>query len=107
MKHLKLSACWIARNEQSDIQRSIESVKNQVDELIVVDTGSTYHTGYGSARIESKLRRNLALIELEIARDGPRARHDIALVDCFFGLKEIPVDEVILTPALLKGKIEV
>ena len=25
----------------------------------------------------------------------------------FFGLKEIPVDEVILTPALLKGKIEV
>lgn len=25
----------------------------------------------------------------------------------FFGLEEIPADEVILTPALLKGKIEV
>ncbi len=214
MKKLKLSACWIARNEEVELGRSIESVKNAVDELIVVDTGSTdgtielarsfgakvfkqpwaddfsaprnfaienatgdwivfldadeyfeypkkvrktieklavkdailiprinidaengnrelgrdwnarifrrafnlryrglihetiantlgelkfvfadeqlliYHTGYGSARIESKLRRNLAMIELEIARDGHQTRHDIALVDCFFGLKE-------------------
>lgn len=212
MKHLKLSACWIVRNEQDDLQRSIDSVKGQVDEMIVVDTGSTdrtveiaqragadvfhfdwiddfsaprnyaieqatgdwiifldadeyfiepekvrravekfavkdailiprinidperggrevsrdwnarifrrapnlryrglihenianlngkleyifadarlatYHTGYSSARIESKLRRNLKLIELEIERDGHQVRHDIALVDCYYGL---------------------
>lgn len=211
---LKLSACWIARNEENDIARSIESVRTQVDELILVDTGSTdrtieiarsfgakiferawtddfseprnfaidqssgdwivfldadeffinpskvrrsieklavkdailiprvnidaengnreldrdwnprifrrdpklryrglihetlarldgelrfvfaderlmiYHTGYGSARIESKLRRNLSLIELEIDRYGRQPRHDIALVDCYFGLSE-------------------
>ncbi|MBQ9479018.1 MAG: glycosyltransferase family 2 protein, partial [Selenomonadaceae bacterium] len=212
MKHLKLSACWIVRNEQDDLQRSIDSVKGQVDEMIVVDTGSTdrtveiaqragadvfhfdwiddfsaprnyaieqatgdwiifldadeyfiepkkvrravekfavkdailiprinidperggrevsrdwnarifrrapnlryrglihenianlngkleyifadarlatHHTGYSSARIESKLRRNLKLIELEIERDGHQVRHDIALVDCYYGL---------------------
>ena len=214
MKKLKLSACWIVRNEERDLGLSIESVKNAVDELIVVDTGSTdgtielarsfgakvfeqpwaddfsaprnfaiehaignwivfldadeyfaypkkvrkaiekfaikdaimiprinidvendnreitrdwnprifrrapnlryrglihenitnlvgelkyvfaddrlmtYHTGYSSARIESKLRRNLAMIEIEMKRYGHQPRHDIALVDCFFGLKE-------------------
>ena len=219
MKNLKLTACWIARNEERDIRRSIESVMDQVDELIVVDTGSsdrtieiakslganifeqawaddfsaprnfaieqahgdwiifldadeyfahpnkirravrkaavkdailiprinidaengnrelgrdwnarifrrspnlryrglihenitnlkgelkyvfadaaleTYHTGYGSARIEGKLRRNLALIEREIEREGHKTRHDIALVDCYFGLNEF--DKVI------------
>lgn len=214
MKKLKLSACWIARNEEKDLPRSIESVRRAADEMIVVDTGSTdgtveiaqragvtvlhfdwiddfsaprnfaiehakgdwiifldadeyfsepakvhravekyavkdailiprinidaecgnremsrdwnarifrrapylryrglihenitnlngalnyvfsdvrltvYHTGYGSARIESKLRRNLALIEREIEREGLQTRHDIALVDCYYGLRE-------------------
>lgn len=211
---LKLSACWIARNEEDNIQRSIESVKGQVDELIMVDTGSTdrtieiaeqlgakifhfewaddfsaprnyaieqakgdwivfldadeyfaypdkvrrgvkkfavkdtiliprininpdknnreggrdwnarifrrapnlrymgmihenitrldkkieyvfsdeslltYHTGYRSSQIEDKLRRNLRLIKLEMERYGHKTQHDIALVDCYFGLKD-------------------
>lgn len=41
---LKISACWIARNEEKNLPRSIESVKDYVDELIVVDTGSTDRT---------------------------------------------------------------
>ena len=41
---LKLSACWIARNEEKTLPRSIASVKDYVDELIVVDTGSTDKT---------------------------------------------------------------
>ena len=45
-----------------------------------------YHTGYGSRLIESKLRRNLALIELEAKECGHKARHDIALADCYAGL---------------------
>ena len=47
-----------------------------------------YHTGYGSQVIESKLRRNLALIELEAKKYGYEARHDIALADCYAGLKD-------------------
>ena len=47
-----------------------------------------YHTGYGSQVIESKLRRNLALIELEAQKYGHETRHDIALSDCYAGLKD-------------------
>ena len=52
------------------------------------DDLTVYHTGYGSQVIESKLRRNLALIELEAKKYGHEARHDIALADCYAGLKD-------------------
>jgi glycosyltransferase involved in cell wall biosynthesis len=38
---MKFSACWIVKNEEDNIEKSIESVKEVADELIVVDTGST------------------------------------------------------------------
>ena len=38
---MSISACWIVKNEAESITASIESVRNCVDELIVVDTGST------------------------------------------------------------------
>ena len=47
-----------------------------------------YHTGYGTRIIESKLRRNLALIELEATKFGHEIKHDIALADCYAGLKD-------------------
>ena len=37
---MKISACYIVKNEQENIRHSIESLKNQYDELIVIDTGS-------------------------------------------------------------------
>ncbi len=41
---MKLSACWIVKNEEANIVRSISSVANIVDELLVIDTGSTDNT---------------------------------------------------------------
>lgn len=38
---MKISACWIAKNEESKIAASIESVRQIADEIILVDTGST------------------------------------------------------------------
>lgn len=38
---MKISACWIAKNEEKNLPRSIRSVSRLADELIVVDTGST------------------------------------------------------------------
>lgn len=41
---MKLSACMIAKNEEQNIGRCINSYKNIVDEIIVIDTGSTDKT---------------------------------------------------------------
>ncbi len=39
-----LSLCMIAKNEEDNIERALMSVKPVVDEMIVVDTGSTDRT---------------------------------------------------------------
>lgn len=50
MKHnssiidFKISACTITKNEEENIAKSINSYKKYVDEIIVVDTGSTDNT---------------------------------------------------------------
>ena len=54
---LKISACYIVKNEAKNLPRSIESLKSAVNELIVVDTGSTDNTieiakSYGAKVIE-------------------------------------------------------
>ena len=40
----KISLCVIAKNEEQNIRRCLDSVKKAVDEIIVVDTGSTDDT---------------------------------------------------------------
>lgn len=41
---MKLSLCMICKNEEKKIARCINSVKEKVDEIVVVDTGSTDRT---------------------------------------------------------------
>lgn len=41
---MKISAVYIAKNEEKNIARSLESIKDAADELILVDTGSTDNT---------------------------------------------------------------
>ena len=43
-EYMKISACMIAKNEENNIAKCIESYKNIVDEVIVIDTGSTDKT---------------------------------------------------------------
>lgn len=40
----KISACLIVRDEESNIQRCLDSIVEQVDEIIIVDTGSIDNT---------------------------------------------------------------
>lgn len=40
-RDMKISACYIVKNEAKTLARSIRSLTGQADELIVVDTGST------------------------------------------------------------------
>lgn len=39
-----LSACLIVKNEENDIKKCLESIREHVDEIVVVDTGSTDRT---------------------------------------------------------------
>lgn len=41
---MRISACTIAKNEEDNIVKSINSYKDYVDEIIIVDTGSTDRT---------------------------------------------------------------
>lgn len=41
---MKITACSIVKNEEKNIARSIESYRSAVDEVIIVDTGSTDRT---------------------------------------------------------------
>ncbi len=41
---MKISACYIVKNEEKNLGKSIDSIKGEYDELIVVDTGSTDKT---------------------------------------------------------------
>ncbi|MBQ7454660.1 MAG: glycosyltransferase, partial [Selenomonadaceae bacterium] len=41
---IKISACYIVKDAAKDLRRSLESVTDCVDEIIVVDTGSTDET---------------------------------------------------------------
>ncbi len=38
---MKISVCYIVKNEENNLPLSLETVKNIADELIIVDTGST------------------------------------------------------------------
>ncbi|MBR1759963.1 MAG: glycosyltransferase family 2 protein [Schwartzia sp.] len=41
---MRISACYIVRNEAAKLARSLDSLRGTVDEIIVVDTGSTDDT---------------------------------------------------------------
>ena len=41
---MKISACYIVKNGAADLERSVNSLREFVDEIIVVDTGSTDET---------------------------------------------------------------
>ena len=45
---MKISACYIVKNEEKTLGRSLESIRGQVDEIIVVDTGSEDRTMAGA-----------------------------------------------------------
>lgn len=47
-----------------------------------------YHTGYSSSIIQDKLKRNLEILQMEIAEFGEKRRHYLYLLDCYYGLAD-------------------
>ena len=52
---LKISACYIVKNEAENLAKSIKSLKNQVNEIVVVDTGSTDNTMAVARKLGAKV----------------------------------------------------
>lgn len=52
---LKISACYIVKNEAKNLAKSIKSLKNQVNEIVVVDTGSTDNTMAVARKLGAKV----------------------------------------------------
>lgn len=52
---MKITACSIVKNEEQNIARSIESYKDAVDEIIIVDTGSTDNTAEICRKLGAKV----------------------------------------------------
>ena len=66
---MKLSLCIICKNEEKRIERCINSVKGYVDEMIVVDTGSTDKT------IDIVKKLGAKVFEIEWEDDFAKARN--------------------------------
>ena len=52
---MKLAACYIVKNEAEDLRKSLESVEDAVDEIVVVDTGSEDATADVASSFGAKL----------------------------------------------------
>ena len=52
---IKISACAIAKNEEQNISRWLDSVRRFADEIIVADTGSTDRTREIAVRAGAKV----------------------------------------------------
>ncbi|MCM3750202.1 glycosyltransferase [Paenibacillus pasadenensis] len=65
-----LSLCMIVKNEQEVLERCLESVKNVVDEIIILDTGSTDRTK------EIALSYTSHFLEFEWIKDFSAARNE-------------------------------
>lgn len=52
---LKISACYIVRDDAMHLRRSIDSLRDQVDEIIVVDTGSSDGSAEAAAELGAEV----------------------------------------------------
>lgn len=99
---MKISACIITKNEEKNIPACLQSLQNIVDEIIVVDTGSTDQTVCLAKQYKAKVFcfdwKNDFAAAKNFAIDQARGEWIIFLdADEYFFEKSIP-----LLPALIK-----
>ena len=86
---VKISACTIAKNEAKTIARSIESYKDYVDEIIIVDTGSTDDTVKIAVQVNGKLKATIEISKTISKEDAISTAKNEPKVAEFIAGKEI------------------
>jgi len=96
---MKLSACYIVKNEAASLPRSVASLGDAIDELVVVDTGSTDATVAVAERLGAQVYPFAWQDDFAAARN---AALDRAAGDWIFF---IDADEFFATP-LMRAEVE-
>ena len=107
---MNISACVITKDEEKNIDRCLESIKNIVDEIIIVDTGSNDNTVNVAKRYSNKIFHYVWEDDFSKARNFAieKANGDYILfldadeyLDCYFDLKESLKNEELFKDAYL------
>ena len=107
---MNISACVITKDEEKNIDRCLESIKNIVDEIIIVDTGSNDNTVNVAKRYSNKIFHYVWEDDFSKARNFAieKANGDYILfldadeyLDCYFDLKEFLKNEELFKDAYL------
>ncbi|MGF1677588.1 MAG: glycosyltransferase family 2 protein [Candidatus Methylacidiphilales bacterium] len=55
---MKISACLITLNEEANLPRCLESIRPVVDEIVIIDSGSTDRTNYIATEFNARFLRH-------------------------------------------------
>ena len=96
---IKISACLIAKDEEKMLTECLESIKNVVDEIILVDTGSQDST------VSIALKYGCRVISSPWRGDFSQARNVAISMAKYPYILSIDADERLINPELLKPTI--
>ncbi len=70
------------------VHETLQKPSGRLETARELERLTVYHTGYSAARLEKKIRRNLALLKQEILEGGEKPRHAYYLANCYFVLQD-------------------
>ena len=73
---------------QGNVHEALQHKDGKLEVLLEEGRILIYHTGYSSGRVLAKVKRDLALLQADIAEKGEGPQHYRYLADCYFALHD-------------------
>lgn len=77
---------WLRYEDK--VHEMLRKSNGKMNLTVVPDSIEILHTGYTQSIVTKKLKRNLAILQQEIAQDGEKPKHYRFLSDCYYGLDQ-------------------